>query len=92
MIVRIMGEGQVEISAADMSVLNSLDQELESAIETGDETSFRVKLHALLDKVRHVGKALPDDSLEPSELILPPADASIEEVREMLGDQGLIPG
>ena len=27
---------------------------------------FRVKLHALLDKVRHVGKALPDDSLEPS--------------------------
>jgi hypothetical protein len=92
MIVRIMGEGQVEISTADMSVLNALDQELESAIETGDETSFRVKLHALLDKVRHVGKALPDDSLEPSELILPPADASIEEVREMLGDQGLIPG
>jgi hypothetical protein len=42
--------------------------------------------------VRHVGKSLPDDSLEPSELILPPADASIQEVREMLGDQGLIPG
>ena len=92
MIVRIMGEGQVEISADDISVLNQLDSELESAIESDDEASFRVKLHALLDKVRHVGKALPDDSLEPSELILPPADASIEEVREMLGDQGLIPG
>ncbi|MEU7854581.1 hypothetical protein [Nonomuraea sp. NPDC049141] len=92
MIVRIMGEGQVEISAEDISVLNELDSELESAIESGDEASFRVKLHALLDKVRHVGKSLPDDSLEPSELILPPADASIEEVREMLGDQGLIPG
>jgi hypothetical protein len=39
-----------------------------------------------------VGNALPDDSLEPSELILPPPDASIEEVREMLGDTGLIPG
>ncbi|MFI7613251.1 hypothetical protein E1286_35880 [Nonomuraea terrae] len=92
MIVRIMGEGQVEISADDISVLNELDTELEAAIDAGDEKAFRVKLHALLDKVRHVGKALPDDSLEPSELILPPADASIEEVREMLGDQGLIPG
>ncbi|WP_327086095.1 hypothetical protein OIE66_27625 [Nonomuraea sp. NBC_01738] len=92
MIVRIMGEGQVEISSDDIAVLNELDSELESAIETDDEEIFREKLHALLDKVRHVGKALPDDSLEPSELILPPADASIEEVREMLGDQGLIPG
>ncbi|MGP3954821.1 PspA-associated protein PspAA [Nonomuraea sp. 3N208] len=92
MIVRIMGEGQVEISADDITVLNELDSELEAAIEGGDEKAFRVKLHALLDKVRHVGKSLPDDSLEPSELILPPADASIDEVREMLGDQGLIPG
>lgn len=92
MIVRIMGEGQVEIAAADIDVLNELDTELEAAIESGDEALFRVKLHALLDKVRQVGKALPADSLEPSELILPPADASIEEVREMLGDTGLIPG
>lgn len=72
MIVRIMGEGQVEISSDDIAVLNELDSELESAIETDDEEIFREKLHALLDKVRHVGKALPDDSLEPSELILPP--------------------
>ena len=92
MIVRIMGEGQLEVPEGELAALNSLDDALEAAIETGDEKAFRVKLHALLDKVRHVGKALPDDSLEPSELILPPADASIEEVREMLGDQGLIPG
>ncbi|MFD1937995.1 hypothetical protein ACFSKW_41630 [Nonomuraea mangrovi] len=92
MIVRIMGEGQVQIAEADLGVLNELDGELEAAIEADNEPEFREKLHALLDKVRHVGKALPDDSLEPSELILPPADASIEEVREMLGDSGLIPG
>ncbi|WP_084965619.1 PspA-associated protein PspAA [Thermoactinospora rubra] len=92
MIIRIMGEGQVEISDGDLDVLNTLDAELEQAINADDEAEFRVKLHALLDKVRHVGKALPDESLEPSELILPPADASIEEVRAMLGDSGLIPG
>ncbi|GLW97154.1 hypothetical protein [Microtetraspora sp. NBRC 16547] len=92
MIVRIMGEGQIQIADADLDVLNALDSELEAAIESEDEEVFRVKLHALLDKVRQVGNALPDDSLEPSELILPPADASIEEVRDMLGDTGLIPG
>ncbi|MBB4916040.1 hypothetical protein ACFY19_09200 [Streptosporangium saharense] len=92
MIVRIMGEGQIDIAEADLDVLNALDSELEAAIAAGDEESFRSRLHDLLDKVRHVGKALPDDSLEPSELILPPADASMDEVREMLGNEGLIPG
>jgi hypothetical protein len=91
-IVRIMGEGQLEIGPDDLGVLNALDGELEAAIEAGDEETFRTRLHALLDKVRHVGKTLPDDSLEISELILPPADASMDEVREMLGNEGLIPG
>nr|WP_221475627.1 hypothetical protein [Sphaerisporangium rubeum] len=87
-----MGEGQVQIAEGDIDVLNLLDGELEAAIETDDEGQFRSKLHALLDKVRQIGKPLPDDALEPSELILPPADASIDEVRGMLGDSGLIPG
>jgi hypothetical protein len=91
-IVRIMGEGQIEIGPDDLEALNALDSGLEAAIEAGDEETFRVRLHALLDKVRHVGKTLPDDSLEPSELILPPSDASMDEVREMLGNEGLIPG
>ncbi|WP_283133800.1 PspA-associated protein PspAA [Rhizohabitans arisaemae] len=92
MIVRIMGEGQVEIAEADIDGLNALDSELESAIEADDETAFRVRLESLLDRVREVGRSLPDDSLAASELILPPADASMDEVRAMLGDTGLIPG
>jgi hypothetical protein len=91
-IVRIMGEGQLDISADDLPALNALDSQLESAIESGDEEKFRAALHSLLDNVRQVGKELPPDSLAPSELILPPADAEIDEVRSMLGDEGLIPG
>jgi hypothetical protein len=30
--------------------------------------------------------------LEPSELILPAEDAHVDEVRDMLGNEGLIPG
>jgi hypothetical protein len=32
------------------------------------------------------------DALDESDLILPPADASIAEVKDLLGDDGLIPG
>ncbi|WP_121435077.1 PspA-associated protein PspAA [Actinomadura pelletieri] len=91
MIVRLMGEGQLDVADEDLSSLNTLDDELESAIESGDETAFRSALHALLENVRKVGRPLPPDSLAPSELILPPADAHIDEVRSMLGDEGLIP-
>ncbi|GII90173.1 PspA-associated protein PspAA [Sinosporangium siamense] len=92
MIARIMGEGQVQIAESDIDVLNELDDKLETAIRAGDEGEFRGRLHDLLDKVREVGSPLPDDSLEPSELILPPPDASMDEVQSMLGDSGLIPG
>ncbi|MFV2178989.1 hypothetical protein ACFHW2_06210 [Actinomadura sp. LOL_016] len=91
MIVRLMGEGQLDVAADDLTALNALDDELEAAIESGDETTFRAALVALLDNVRKVGTPLPADSLAPSELILPPADAHIDEVRSMLGDEGLIP-
>jgi hypothetical protein len=90
-IVRIMGEGQLEVGADDLAVLNTLDEELEAAIGSGDEDDFRKTLGALLDRVRTVGKKLPPDSLESSELILPPADAAMDEVRSMLGEAGLIP-
>jgi hypothetical protein len=90
-IVRIMGEGQLDVQEGDLSALNKLDSELETAIDSGDEEKFRSALHTLLEQVRTVGKTLPAEDLAPSELILPPADATMDEVRAMLGDAGLIP-
>lgn len=86
-----MGEGQLDVAPDDLAALNALDGEVEAAIEVGDEAKFRVALHALLENVRKVGKPLPEESLEPSELILPPADSAMGEVKKMLGDEGLIP-
>ncbi|MDO0928048.1 hypothetical protein QQY24_22525 [Streptomyces sp. TG1A-8] len=92
MIVRIMGEGQVRLDDAHLAELDALDDELLAEVESGDGEGFRRTLHALLDAVRRLGSPLADDALEPSELILPAPDASLEEVRELLGDGGLIPG
>ncbi|WP_217237166.1 hypothetical protein [Streptomyces sp. AC555_RSS877] len=92
MIVRIMGEGQVRLADGHLTELNRLDDELLTEMENGDGSGFRRTLQALLSKVRELGEPLPDDSLEPSELILPSPDATLEEVRKMLRDDGLIPG
>ena len=92
MIVRILGEGQLEVDEGALDRLNELDAAVESAVSAGDEDSFRSALTALVAGVREVGTALPDDSLQDSDLILPPADATLDEVRELLSDDGLIPG
>lgn len=91
MIVRIMGEGQVWLDDSHFPRLNELDDELLAEVESGDEEGFRRTLGALLAAVRGMGAPLPDDSLEPSELILPGPDASLADVRAMLTDEGLIP-
>jgi hypothetical protein len=92
LIIRILGEGQYDVADHALDKLNELDATLEAAVQSGDEATFRDSLAALLDGVRTVGVAHPLDSLDASDLILPPADASIEQVRELLEDDGLIPG
>jgi hypothetical protein len=92
MIVRILGEGQYELSDDAVSALNDLDARVESAVEAGDEDAFHGALTALLDGVRTAGVPRDADLLEPSDLILPMADASVADVRDMLSGDGLIPG
>jgi hypothetical protein len=91
-IVRILGEGQFKVDDGVTVELNRLDTELEAAVDHGDEAAFTAALTGLLAQVRAVGSPLPPDILEPSELILPAQDSSMDEVRKLLTDEGLIPG
>ncbi|MFF7988571.1 hypothetical protein ACFZDG_02115 [Kitasatospora xanthocidica] len=94
MIMRVMGEGQFEVGEDHLNLLNELDAELVTAVESGDDEHFRRAYGKLLDAVKQFGTPMPLDSLEPSELILPSADATIDEVRELLmaDGEGVIPG
>jgi hypothetical protein len=92
MIVRILGEGQLDVPESALDRLNELDAAVEAAVESADEAAFATALTALLEGVREVGTAHPADALDESDMILPPADATIDEVRAMLSDDGLIPG
>jgi hypothetical protein len=92
MIVRILGEGQLEVPESAVDELNQLDAALESAVERSDEASFRPALAALLARIREVGSPTEAGDLRPSELIIPQPDATMDEVRRLLTDEGLIPG
>ena len=92
MIIRILGEGQYDVADHALDRLNELDSALDAAVEAGDEAAFTASLSELLDGVRTAGVAHAADSLDESDLILPPADATIDQVREMLSEDGLIPG
>jgi hypothetical protein len=91
-IVRILGEGQYVVSDEAVSALNDLDATVEAAVEAGDEPAFREALAALLDGVRTAGVPHEAESLDASDLILPMADSSLAEVKDLLSGDGLIPG
>jgi len=92
MIVRILGEGQLEVPESAAAELNELDATLEAAVEHNEEEAFRPALAALLARVREVGSPTDADDLRPSELIIPQPDATMADVRRLLTDEGLIPG
>ena len=92
MIVRILGEGQFKVDDAATGELNALDAKLEGALNANGEQAFHAALKALVSRIRVLGTPLPTDTLEPSALILPDADATMDTVRKMLSGEGLIPG
>lgn len=94
MIIRILGEGQFRLDDSHAAVLNGLDSGLERSVESDDETAFRSSLSELLATVRALGEPLPDESLEPSDALLPAEDSSLDDVKLLLSDsaEGLIPG
>jgi cell fate (sporulation/competence/biofilm development) regulator YlbF (YheA/YmcA/DUF963 family) len=92
MIVRILGEGQYEIDAAKLADLNELDKAVEHAIKVDDQLEFRQALTRLLTEVHEKGVPVADDVFTESDLVLPPSDATLAEVTQMLSDEGLLPG
>jgi hypothetical protein len=92
MIVRILGEGQYELDEAHAERLAVLDAELTATVDHGDEAAFKKAIDAAVAAVRSAGSAVPADSLAASEVILPSPDASLDEVRKLLAQDGITLG
>ena len=90
MIARLLNEGQYRIDEDVHRELDALDERASQALEAGDETELDARLEDMWRLVRERGERLPDDDLSSSELIIPPADLTLEETRALFSEQGLI--
>ena len=91
MIVRIATEGQFRLPDEDAERLNDLDNQAVEAVEAGDEARFQELFAQMLELVRRDGRALGDDELEESDVILPPPDTTLAEAAHEFSGEGLIP-
>ena len=91
MIVRIATEGQFRLPDEDAERLNDLDNQAVEAVDAGDEARFQELFAQMLELVRRDGRALGDDELEESDVILPPPDTSFVEAAAEFTGEGLIP-
>jgi hypothetical protein len=90
-IVRLMGEGQFRVDDSLQERLNELDDQAMAALEASNEVELDQKLEQMFALVRAEGERLPDDDLSASDVIIPPADLTLEETRELVSHDGLIP-
>jgi hypothetical protein len=91
-IVRIATEGQYELTEGDAETLNELDNQAVVACDAGDEEQFSQAFKRLIEFVRTQGHPVPEETLEPSDVIVPPPDVSFEEAKAEFSGEGLIPG
>jgi hypothetical protein len=87
MIVRILTEGQFEVDQSQIASLEDLDRQLVAALDAGDEPRFHDVLNRLVGKVRSEGTPVSADRFVPSDLTVPPENASLDELRELLASE-----
>ena len=88
MIVRIFSDDQYRVPDTALDRMNELDNACVAAVEAGDEPRFRACYDELLALVRTEGEALGGDDLSGSDLMLPPADITMDEARSRVHRRG----
>jgi hypothetical protein len=86
-----MGEGQYRVDDGLRAALGDLDDQAVAAVGRSDEPELDRFLDEMWELVRARGARLPDDELVTSDVVIPPSDLTLEETRELMSDEGLIP-
>jgi hypothetical protein len=90
-IVRILGEGQYRLDDAAFAAVSAIDDRVQAAADAGDAAGFEAALTELVDTVQRLGAQLADDEFEGSDAIVPGHGTTLDEARDLLSSEGLIP-
>jgi hypothetical protein len=92
MIIRILGEGQYQLDDGLLEKLNVMDNRIVGHVSKGDKAGFAKDLAGLISTVREHGKPLDPAEIQPSDVIIPISDMTIEEAKAVFSGEGLIKG
>ncbi len=92
MIIRILGEGQFRFDDSNLGDLNKIDNQIVDHVKNGDHDGFCQELARMITTVKELGKPISDEEVIPSDIIVPPADLSFQEARNIFCNDGLIEG
>ncbi|MBW6518727.1 MAG: hypothetical protein K0A89_09535 [ANME-2 cluster archaeon] len=90
MIVRIMGEGQFKVPSSLLDELNVIDNRIVGHVAKRNERDFKKELGNLIASIKENGTTLDDAEIVESDIIVPPADLSLEEAAGIFSGEGLI--
>ena len=89
MIIRIMGRGQYQVKSDLFDTLDALDNTIVDLVQKGNEDAFRKTLDELIGTILRHGTQLDDRDLVASDVIVPPADMTLAEARDVFRGTGL---
>ena len=92
MIIRILGEGQFRFDDSHLGDLNKIDNRIVDHVKKGNQDGFCQDLARMISTVKDLGKPISDEEVIPSDIIVPPADLSFEEAKDIFCNDGLIEG
>jgi hypothetical protein len=87
-IIRILGDGQYQAPESLAGRLDGIDALIDTDLLAGDPGAFREHLAALIDLVRAEGTRLEEDVLAGSDIVIPPADITLDELRALIAGEG----
>ena len=92
MIIRVMGENQYRIDNALFDTLNGIDNRIVENVQNGDQEEFSSGLAELIGCIQSNGQRVADTELVESDIIVPPADLTLAEARDVFKGTGLFEG
>jgi septal ring-binding cell division protein DamX len=92
-IVRIMGHGQFTVDSKTLKKLNDIDNAIVQLVSTerSDDAEFKRRLTELNNIVVENSNPLDPHEIIKSDIILPSADLSIDEAKNLFRGEGVIP-
>jgi hypothetical protein len=91
MIIRVLQDGQYDVSDDVVGELNRLDRRATDALDRSDDGALEEALGEMVRAIKASGTRLPDDTLTASQIVIPPGDFTLDETRKLMSEQGLIP-